>query len=236
MHNSLDLSDPVLLSLTYEHTGDWTSSTADVDFNYDIKEIYIDMVNGYAVEISTLRVKNKLSMRRIVNSIMSGERGIIFMYPMNSGYPKYLKLGVKFKLLSNLVTYNLGRIGGGIFINASYLEGIEKWRVLFLTRDLIDLFLSILGQYGRIKVYNRVRMNDAGEISRLVSMKSDIVLTNMEKKILITALRSGYFEYPKRVDIDKLSKELNLSKATVNEYIRNALRKILNHLYLEDQV
>jgi predicted DNA binding protein len=226
-------SEPVLVSLTYEHTGDWTSSIGDVDFNYDIKEIYIDLGNRYAIEISTLKVKDKVSMHRVINSITSGERNIIFMYPMNPGYPKYIKLGVRFRLFDNLVTYNLSKIGGCMFINASYFDGIEKWRLLFLVKDNINLFLNVLKQYGNIKDYSMVGLNNADELSRIFSLKIDLPLTKVEKKILITALQRGYFEYPKRIDMDELAKELNLSKATIDEYIRSAIRKILSRLYLD---
>lgn len=53
-------------------------------------------------------------------------------------------------------------------------------------------------------------------------------LTEIERKILQTAYHKGFFNYPRGINLDNLAKEFNISKATVNIHLRNALRKIIS--------
>jgi len=54
-------------------------------------------------------------------------------------------------------------------------------------------------------------------------------LTEYEFQVLKEAYESGYFDWPKRTNLDKLAKSLGLSKTTVLEHIRKAERKILKY-------
>lgn len=54
-------------------------------------------------------------------------------------------------------------------------------------------------------------------------------LTEYEFQILKEAYEAGYFEWPKRTNLDNLAKKLGLSKTTVLEHIRKAERKILKY-------
>ncbi|WP_258164982.1 helix-turn-helix domain-containing protein [Saccharolobus islandicus] len=52
-------------------------------------------------------------------------------------------------------------------------------------------------------------------------------LTPTEREILTTAIRLGFFEYPKRVRLEELAEMFGVTKVTLDRHIRNGLRKIL---------
>jgi predicted DNA-binding protein (UPF0251 family) len=53
------------------------------------------------------------------------------------------------------------------------------------------------------------------------------MLTPKEQEVLYHAYFRGYYSQPRRVTLEELSKELGLSKSTLNEILRSAERKIV---------
>lgn len=62
---------------------------------------------------------------------------------------------------------------------------------------------------------------------------SQFDLTRQERKVLINVINKGYYDFPKKVNLEKLSKDLELSKPTLEEYIRKSEKKIINKIYGE---
>ncbi|PIN75635.1 hypothetical protein COV18_02195 [Candidatus Woesearchaeota archaeon CG10_big_fil_rev_8_21_14_0_10_37_12] len=56
-------------------------------------------------------------------------------------------------------------------------------------------------------------------------------LTNRQKEVLQLAIKDGYFDYPKRTDLEKLAKQMNISRVTFQEHLKKAQSKILPVLF-----
>jgi len=54
-----------------------------------------------------------------------------------------------------------------------------------------------------------------------------VLLNPGEYRILKYAFERGFFSIPKELSMDELAKELNLSKSTVDRYLRSSIYKIL---------
>jgi predicted DNA binding protein len=52
-------------------------------------------------------------------------------------------------------------------------------------------------------------------------------LSEYERRVLLVALREGYFDWPKRSTLEDIAGELGLSKVTVAEHLRKALKKLV---------
>jgi len=52
-------------------------------------------------------------------------------------------------------------------------------------------------------------------------------LTDKQGKILVLAYRLGYFDVPKKLNLDELASRLNLTGSTVVEHLSKAERRIL---------
>jgi len=55
-------------------------------------------------------------------------------------------------------------------------------------------------------------------------------LTLREKYILFKAISEGYYDYPRRINLSNLAKKLNISKATLSEYLMKIESKIMRKL------
>jgi len=87
---------------------------------------------------------------------------------------------------------------------------------LFMSGDAIPLFLQALHDKG--VVY---------EISEIAKLSAKQKLTSKQERVLKSALELGYFEYPKRVSTEDLSKRLGIAPSTLNEILRRAERRII---------
>jgi len=55
----------------------------------------------------------------------------------------------------------------------------------------------------------------------------DYMLTPREQEVLYYAYFRGYYDAPRRVSLEELSRELGIAKSTLNEILRSAERKIV---------
>ena len=55
-------------------------------------------------------------------------------------------------------------------------------------------------------------------------------LTSRQRQILLTAYALGYYDVPRRISSDDLSRHLNIDKSTVVEHLRKAERKLIGSI------
>jgi DNA-binding CsgD family transcriptional regulator len=58
-------------------------------------------------------------------------------------------------------------------------------------------------------------------------------LTTRQRQILLTAYALGYYDVPRRISSDELSKHLNIDKSTIVEHLRKAERKVVGSIIAE---
>lgn len=54
-------------------------------------------------------------------------------------------------------------------------------------------------------------------------------LTARQEKIFWIALKSGYFDYPRKIKLDELASKLGISSSTLSEINRRGMRRLLEH-------
>jgi predicted DNA binding protein len=57
------------------------------------------------------------------------------------------------------------------------------------------------------------------------------VLTENQERIFWLALKSGFFDYPRKIGMAELSAKLGISPATLSEIIRRGTRRLLEHFF-----
>lgn len=102
-------------------------------------------------------------------------------------------------------------------------DGTVEWTLAFSDGTSLTQFLNKL-ENERIKV----------EIRRLSKVLEQKGLTPRQHQIILSALDKGYFDYPRRIDLSHLAKELGITKSTLLEILRRAEKKALTSLYRSD--
>jgi predicted DNA binding protein len=52
-------------------------------------------------------------------------------------------------------------------------------------------------------------------------------LTHRQRQMLLVAYALGYYDVPRRISSDELSRHLNIDKSTIVEHLRKAERKLI---------
>ncbi len=60
------------------------------------------------------------------------------------------------------------------------------------------------------------------------------VLTENQERIFWLALKSGFFDYPRKVGMAELAKKLGISSATLSEIFRRGTRRLLEHYFKQE--
>jgi predicted DNA binding protein len=117
-------------------------------------------------------------------------------------------------------TLELIKNGGYLFSPMEIREG--KLRLTFLgdAKQVKDL----LGRVKKLRAnYRIISVSDAK-----FSPNSPLTrLTEKQRRVLISAFKSGYFDVPKKINSVQLSKELGLGSSTVIEHLRKGERRLL---------
>ena len=98
------------------------------------------------------------------------------------------------------------------------------------------MIISVMGNQVNLKKFLDVIKN-LGEIKNISFKKPTFneqsilsCLTEKQKDVLITAKKNGYYNYPRRINSQDLSKKIGLSKPTVVQHLRKAEIRIISSI------
>ena len=118
----------------------------------------------------------------------------------------------------------------------STLAGLSCSLLSASTRDDQKMEWNILisGEDTLKKITDR--LSSAGvtyEITQVSNLSRKNDLTARQEEIAKIALELGYFEFPKRIGIEELSKRLGITAGTLSEILRRAEKNILSKYFEE---
>ncbi len=100
-----------------------------------------------------------------------------------------------------------------------YLLHIASW-----DRKKIEQLINFASKIYRYKLI-KIKQEKIENIS-LIGLQPN--LTQKQKRVYELAVESGYYEYPKKITLDKLAKISNLSYSTFQQHLKYAEKKINN--------
>ncbi|MEM4156177.1 MAG: helix-turn-helix domain-containing protein, partial [Archaeoglobaceae archaeon] len=62
-------------------------------------------------------------------------------------------------------------------------------------------------------------------------LESEETITLREEEILKIALQKGFFDYPKKIRLEELAKQLGMAPSTLSEIMRRGQKKILQKFF-----
>ncbi|USS40081.1 helix-turn-helix domain-containing protein [Thermococcus aggregans] len=111
-------------------------------------------------------------------------------------------------------------------------KGIAKW--LFVVRDPSEVFSILFDSDEVISVTNFPKYSSESLTIVRRGIEDRFTppqLSQSQKRILSVALNSGFYDYPRKINLQELSKILNLAPSTVSYNLRKAGKEIL-HWYI----
>jgi len=66
------------------------------------------------------------------------------------------------------------------------------------------------------------------KIAEIAKMNKSRALTSKQERVLKSALELGYYDYPKRISTEELSKVVGLAPSTISEILRRAEKRIIS--------
>ncbi len=113
------------------------------------------------------------------------------------------------------------------------LDGFERWTLGFHTSKHVKEFMRKVSERDYIERYEVVELPEHALalnyacILSLVSRGLDR-LTRKQVELLSTAMRLGYYEWPRRVNADQLAREFKISRVAVAKTLRRAERNVIS--------
>lgn len=199
-----DKLQEILLGI--EHENCWTSLVGDyvvktLNFSVDTEKNYIRSIiildKAHKDLISKIRKTN--SFIDYVSLSLSESGKILFDF----------RKRYKGSVMDTIAKHN------GIIVDGFKYYGKEFWRILIYDSYLNEL-IEDLRSKGTIYVAKRNEFEIEPED-----------LSQQELKVLVTAYKSGYFDFPRRIKSDKVSKLVNISKSTFTYHLRSAEYKMI---------
>jgi predicted DNA binding protein len=111
----------------------------------------------------------------------------------------------------------------GCFLDSATSEnnGLLRWNVIAPNAEALKALVE------KIKI-----LGCSVELKKVSKVSTASELTRTQQRVLQIAYDLGYFEIPRKINLDKLAKRLEVSKATLDVMIRRAQKKIIaSHMH-----
>jgi len=223
-------SDFIYLDFSYLHVTDWTIRAKMINYKLTIYNSYVDSSKPFILEYAVLNVNSKNDLRRVLNIVINHRNviGVFGLRPLNYGYPKRIHMVIKGTIGDS--TRYLAHMYNGIEVGAYYKDGVERWGFLFPTYHAADSFINEISKRGKVVNATKKQAN-LEDYLEWHGHNLNFVLNSTELKALNYAYKRGFFQVPKRAALKDLAKDLGLSPATVDKYIRSAVNKIIRNIF-----
>jgi predicted DNA binding protein len=213
------LKDDVnILFLKVHHDGDWTTSLESFNRNdVNISSISYGLLSdNQDFEAILIKAKIKPYYKHLVDMLKTHPliKKVDLRHSFNDRY-HLLRIIAK----SDISIVKKSYENNTIILKVKYSEGFEYWKFLGTRSELKQLIISISDVASIIKL----RFIPATHYI----LNKEVSLSPRELQSLLSAYELGYFEYPRRCSLTDISQKLLISKATLNEYLRKAIRKVL---------
>ncbi|MEM0165260.1 MAG: helix-turn-helix domain-containing protein [Saccharolobus sp.] len=217
------------LNLKLKHDSCWTYMTTDFKVTAEIKYLFPLVAKNSIFEIAELYSDNKSELTDFIYSINRRHKENIKVVNVDRQKASKSALLYYFKHFSNSVTSIMLK-NNVLITQLTISNGIEDWNTYFFgdKEEILSNFIEELKQVN-------TKVEDISvDRAKLDDMKKELILLNSltptERQMLYTAVKLGFFEYPKKIKLEELASLFGVTKVTLDRHLRNGIKKILTQL------
>ncbi|MEM3353638.1 MAG: helix-turn-helix domain-containing protein [Saccharolobus sp.] len=219
------------LNLKLKHDSCWTYMTTDFKVTAEIKYLFPLVAKNSVFEITELYSDNKSELTDFIYSINRRHKENIKVVNVDRQKASKSALLYYFKHFSNSVTSIMLK-NNVLITRLTISNGIEDWNTYFFgdKEEILSNFIEELKQVN-------TKVEDISvDRAKLDDMKKELILLNSltptERQMLYTAVKLGFFEYPKKIKLEELASLFGVTKVTLDRHLRNGIKKILTQLFI----
>jgi predicted DNA binding protein len=202
-----------LISVELLHNNCWTEITENYDVKVKLLKQEFNHDNSFSSKVVITGNDSKIFLREMKNCKDLAIENVSDV--LGIGYL------VDFVYNRKDATSKLFHKYNAIIVDHRILDGIERWIVL-VNKGKISALKDELDKRGEVMKFKEINIS------------SETSLSNKNLSILREAYLRGFFEYPRGVKIDDLSKYLGIKPNTLIYHIRKSEKAIIK-LFLEDE-
>jgi predicted DNA binding protein len=106
----------------------------------------------------------------------------------------------------------------------SIQDNLITYSFMVPTHDAFKAIINDLENTG-----HKVTVRKVGKFEKQID-----VLTENQERIFWLALKSGFFDYPRQIDMTELARKIGISTATLSETLRRGTRRLLEHYFKQE--
>ena len=178
----------------------------------------LDFEQGVKIGICDIKMRDGCTLQEFERP--DGFEILTILKEENNKYTCLIKIEYKSNLLRVLKLFHVENI----IYDLPFIVSEEKIVFAFIADSkTLKKLLQIVKPLGFIKniSFQKVAFSEYTALS---------CLTERQKEVVIAAKKHGYYEFPRRITPEELSKELGISKATTIEHLRKAENRIISHI------
>lgn len=106
-------------------------------------------------------------------------------------------------------------------------EGNEFWNIASFDRKILEQLVSEIEKWDK-KLHNfELLQLKKGNLKEIYFPKIFPILPEKQKQAFELAIKNGYYKFPRKINLIKLAKIMNISTQTFQEHLRKAEAKLL---------
>jgi predicted DNA binding protein len=192
----------------------WISKIFD-----DYPDAVIDILNFFPYDFegtigNAILIVKHYKIDQIVESLTKNSS----IYALNVLNKKENEVKINLKTKNPYLLFSVIKCGGIVDFPIKIIDKYIIWTMIS-TRKQLDDILTKYEEFG-------IEYSILQIVNPPLEFKDDVNdLTFEESKILDTALKSGFFEVPRKISLEDLAKNLGKSKSWTSELLRKIIKK-----------
>ncbi len=216
------------------HQSDCPFILTSEDFEVKYCHNLIDINNKTTVKRGYIAAKDPEELQNCLNTLLSKDKILKYLIYERCEKCISMRMDLNFTHAMETLIKNGGYIVGPFIAE----KGKETWQIGFDDRNSMENFLDDLFPVDDYTILNHYTLPAVDEMSEILENLDDLIalintlakLTPTEKETLIKAIKGGYYEQPKKIDLSELSDVFGTSKVAIYKNLKRAEHKVMEAL------
>lgn len=217
-----------------QHQGCWTETVNDAFPDFTATIIYSYRLNGYSITMIEAQHVDEGMLEELIAWL--GDHPIMTDAHLTSYFPDeqraFINLEGDYRTDTEPVLNVLLRNRCFPSVPATVSHGVEHWSVIGTSHEQVSTAHEELQQLGSVTVDSLMETDpNTYSYPNLTAVKQALQeLSDRQREVLRTAVEQGYYDQPRRCNIEQIAQHDSANASTVGEHLRRSEGKLIKAL------